>query len=501
LGEYSAVYKDNYPDIVYLKEEIHRLESLPPVALEHRGHVESTDGNSHVAVANAPKPIDPYLRELMKERNEVKSELAFLKDKQAQTVRQIREFEGRVERTPAREQSLAMLIRDYDNLQKSYQALLDKRTNARIWENYENRQFGERYRIIEAANLPDGPEPPTKLHFLLGGLLLGCLGGFGSAIGAELVKGGFRRPEEAEQYLGLPVIASIPGFSSATSSIGILQSRALLAGPGMVATMPVAASPYPGYKGKRRNGYDGRLGKHGTNGGYGNAGGGLPPKFHLIAKWGPASLMAEQYRVAATRLILMTVKNKHAVTLITSSVMGEGKTTTAINLAYVLAHDLSKSTLLIDCDFKRPMIHQYAGISMGPGLANVAQGTDLIENCLHQYEDLPLWILPVGLQGKRPIGLSGIQYLKKLLPELRTRYDHIILDGPPIMPLADVNVLADIADTMIFVVRASGTSKDVVKKALRSVGDISEAGVILTQVEMEYAPYFMYAAPYASEGQ
>jgi capsular exopolysaccharide synthesis family protein len=501
LNEYSAVYKDNYPDVVYLKEEIHRLEKMPVVAFEPRGQEGMSGGNPRESAGNVPKLIDPYLRELMKERNEVKSELAFLKDKQAQTQRQIKEFEGRVERTPAREQSLAMLIRDYDNLQKSYQALLDKRTNARIWENYENRQFGEQYRIIEAASLPEGPEPPTKLHFLLGGLLLGCLGGVGSAVGAELLKGGFRRPEEAEQYLGLPVIASIPGFSSATGGAGILHARALLAGPEVPAAVPVPASPYPGYEIKGRNGHIGKLGKPGSRSGGGDAKTGLPPKMHLIAKWGPASLIAEQYRVAATRLLLMAVEKKHAITLVTSSVMGEGKTTTAVNLAYVLAHDLNKSTLLIDCDFKRPMVHQYAGVSMSPGLANVIQGDDLIENCLHQLEDLPLWVLPVGIAGKRPIGLSGIQYLKKVLPEIRNRYDHIILDAPPILPLADVNVLGSLADTLAFVVRAGGTSKDIVKKALRSVGETGEAGIILTQVEMEYAPYFMYATPYASQEQ
>lgn len=495
LNEISALYKDNYPDIVYLKEEVKRLETslaaspATPVAEGLPG------GETQPVPAAVAKAADPYLRELMKERNEAKSEMAFLKDKQVNTTRQIREIEGRVERTPAREQSLAMLLRDYDNLQKSYQVLLEKRNNARILENYEAQRFGEEYRIIEAANLPEGPEPPTRLHFLLGGLLLGCLVGFGSAIGTEFMKVGFRRPEEAEQYLGVPVIASIPGFASVVSGLDIMRSRGLLMGPQGSTESAVALSAYPGYPIRQKKA------KLGDANGRGGPGSGLPPKFHLITKWSPASLMAEQYRVAATRLLLMSVEKKHAVTLITSSVMGEGKTTTALNLAYVLAHDLGKSTLLIDCDFKRPMVHQYAGISSTPGLANVIQGVDLLENCLHQYEELPLWILPVGLQGKRPVGLSGIQYLKTVLPDLRARYDHIILDAPPILPLADVNVLTDMADTLAFVVRAGGTSKDVVKKALQSIGEVGEAGIILTQVEMEYAPYFMYTAPYTAAGE
>jgi len=232
----------------------------------------------------------------------------------------------------------------------------------------------------------------------------------------------------------------------------------------------------------------------------GDAAMGFPSKYHLIAKWGPASLMAEQYRVAATRVILMTAEKKHAVTLVTSSVMGEGKTTTAANLAYILAHDLNRKTLLIDCDFKRPMIHEYMEINLRPGLLDMIEGTYLLDDCLHRYEDLSLWVLPTGKSGRRPMGLSEIQYIEKLLPDLRTHYDNIILDGPPVMPLADVNVINNMADMLLFVIQAGGTSQDLAKKAFRSLGETNGAGIILTQVEMEYAPYFTYYAyPYANE--
>jgi capsular exopolysaccharide synthesis family protein len=494
LNELLGTYKDNYPDAVYLKEEIRRLESAPhgdvsqpTVAEPAAGKVGGNGGVAH-------RPTDPYVRELMKERSEVKSEISFLKEKHAHVSRQINELEARIQRMPITEQGLAVLLRDYENMQKGYQSLLDKRTNARILENYENRQFGEQYRIIEPANYPEVQEPPTLLHFLLGGLAVGCLLGFGSATGMEMMKIGFRRPEEAEDYLGLPVIASIPSFSSAMSGIGMVQSRALLAGP----AMPIGAvGDAPSYLGLPKRGARFTYSKRGAL----NSGGGLPPKFHLIAKWGPASLMVEQYRVAATRLILMTTETKNVVTLVTSSVMGEGKTTTAVNLAYILAHDLGKSTLLIDCDFKRPMVHEYMEFSAGPGLGDVLHGSEILENCIRQCDGVPLWVLSSGSPAVRPVGLSGIQYVKKILPELKTRYDYVILDGPPVMPLADVNILSGMADMMTFVVRASGTSQDVAKKALGTIGEIpGAAAIILTQVEMEYAPYFTYAAAYISEG-
>ena len=108
-----ARYKENYPDVVHLKEEIHRLESAPYTDVGQSVGDEPMGGKTEDNPGNTRKPIDPYLRELMKERNEVKSEMVFLKEKQGQTIRQIKELEGRVERTPTREQALALLLRDY----------------------------------------------------------------------------------------------------------------------------------------------------------------------------------------------------------------------------------------------------------------------------------------------------------------------------------------------------------------------------------------------------
>jgi capsular exopolysaccharide synthesis family protein len=226
----------------------------------------------------------------------------------------------------------------------------------------------------------------------------------------------------------------------------------------------------------------------------------LPQAFHLIAKWGAQSIIAEQYRVASTRLLLMTAEKKHVVTLVASSIMGEGKTTTAVNLAYVLAHDLKKATLLIDCDFKRPMVHEYMDISVEPGLSEAMLGRDILDNCIHHYEGIPLSILPCGDPKVRPASISGIQYVKQILPELRTRYDHVILDGPPILTLADVNVLGSLADQVILVVRAGLTSLEMVRKAVKQLNvNSDEIGVVLTKVEMEFAPYFMYETPYAGK--
>jgi len=271
----------------------------------------------------------------------------------------------------------------------------------------------------------------------------------------------------------------------------LTRAQALLTGPRTAVGIPEPAQSRYGYGRKWAGEGSGTKSAPST---------GLSQGFHLIAKWGPHSIIAEQYRVAATRLLLMTTEKKNVVTLVASSIMGEGKTTTAVNLAYVLAHDLKKSTLLIDCDFKRPMVHEYMDIPVEPGLSEAMQGGDILENCIHPYDGIPLSILPCGDPTDRPTSISGIQYVKQILPELSTRYDHVILDGPPVLTLADVNVLGSLADQVIVVVRAGLTSLEMVRKAVKQLSVDSDAiGVVLTKVAMEFSPYIMYETPYAGQ--
>ncbi|MGH7229501.1 MAG: GumC family protein [Nitrospiraceae bacterium] len=478
LGSLSAMYKKNYPDIIHLKEEIARLKAQPPADSDEMGDdLVAQEGKS-----GGVKPQDPYLRELNRQRNEAKAELASLKERLDRLTAQIREYEGRVERTPAREQTLAVLVRDYENMQKNYQSLLDKKLSARIMENLERKEHGEQFRIVDRANLPKSPQPPTQLQIMLAGLGVGCVLGMGAALGLEMLKRGFRQPEEAEALLGLPFLAAIPFFESAFD-------RSIKSLPYPTGTPALPAS------GIRRRLLAPQGESRGGNGKFTN-GRGVAPELssalNLVAKWRPMSVVAEQFRVAATRLALMGAERRSTVLVVTSAVMGEGKSTTAINLGYVLARDLGKQTLLIDCDLKRPMLHVYAGIASEPGLAKVLHGDKPIEDCLQQLDNLPLWILPAGsTTACRSVELFKISQLSRMLTTLRTRFEYIVLDAPPILPLADMNVLARMADALVLVVRAETTSRDVVQKAVRALKLPDEAGIILTGLHADWTPYYM----------
>jgi capsular exopolysaccharide synthesis family protein len=179
------------------------------------------------------------------------------------------------------------------------------------------------------------------------------------------------------------------------------------------------------------------------------------------------------------------------VTVITSAITGEGKSVVAANLAYVLARNLGKSTLLIDCDLKRPTVHQCMGIPQFPGLWDVLEGERSVDSCVHRMGDLPLWILPSGVASGRMLELSDTHKIPDMLTKLKKQFEYIVIDAPPILPLADMHMLAEMADTLVLVVRAGLTPRVVVEKAVRTIGAASNACIILNGLEATGVPSYM----------
>lgn len=500
LATLSATYKDTYPDIILLKEEIAKLKSLPPES------DESEDADPRTAGGDQKASNNPILRELLKQEREVQREIDTTREALNRLNANIKLYETRVENTPAREQQLATLMRDYDNLQRNYQTLLDKRLNARIAENLERKQQGEQFRVIDPANLPDTPEWPDKFRFIIAGFALGCGLGFGSSIFLEQLRVTFHDAEEAERILGIPVVGTVPDFSLAYGSAfgKPLRSQAHLPLPapqvGTGSSVSEHATPsQAGWKSLTS------WGKERTTQGKGAGHKGSHPRYrhelNFVARWRPASVAAEQYRVTATRLVLMSGHRKSTVVLVTSTLKGEGKTSSALNLAYVLAHDLGKSTLVIDCDLKQPTLSSYAGLAQEPGLAEVLRDNVPISSCLQSLNGDPLSFLAGGAVSKHPVQLRQIEKLESLLETLRDQHNFIVLDTPPIYPLADVNMLANMADLVVVVIRAGNTPRDAVKRALSTLKtNKQEKMALLTGVRVQDAPLYLQEGYYIQPG-
>lgn len=494
LATLSAEYKDTYPDVVALKQEIRELKAQLKVKREK---VEDKDESKRTSDSSKEmKPVDLYLRELVRQRDEARLEITSLRERLARTRTEMKEYEARVEKAPTREQELEILVRDYNNLKENYRTLLDKKLNARLAENLEKRQKGEQFRIVDPANLPQKPETPDRFKIMLIGIVLGCGLGVGSVVALESFKPVFRRSEDVESLLQFRVLASIPNFGDI---LGRKQQLLLETGASPVSAKSLKGLPSPvstvGGRHRSKGDDDSVIDRDASRTGYYPrrypVKSGVRRELDLIGKWSPLSVVAEQFRVAATRLALLQLKNGGKVTMITSALKGEGKSVVSVNLAYALARDMAKRTLLVDADLKCPMVHQYMGVSQSPGLRDVLEGGRTVDSCLHREGGLPLSILTSGLEPGRMLDLAYVQKLPGILSEIKGQFDHIIIDAPPVLPLADMHVLAGMADILAFVIRAGQTPRSVVENAIHALGVTDNLSIVLNGIEAAAVPYYM----------
>jgi len=143
----------------------------------------------------------------------IKSQLTTLRQRDADIRRNIVDYERRVETTPSIEQEQKDLMRDYQISLENYQGLLGKKMNAALAENLEKRQKGARFRVVDPANLPDSPDYPNKPLVTGIGLLGGGAAGAGLVFLFEFLNPAFRKPEDFEGILDIPVLSSIPLFN------------------------------------------------------------------------------------------------------------------------------------------------------------------------------------------------------------------------------------------------------------------------------------------------
>lgn len=453
LTTLRAEWKETYPDISDTKQEIESVKAQ----LAEKGGGRTEAGEAEVGMVQ-----DPYLRELIRQQNDLLTETSSLKARRTRLLESIKETERRVEQTPLREQELMILVRDYENRQKNYQALLDKRLNAHVAVNLEKRQKGEQFRILDPANLPEKLDSPNRLLIMLLGLLGGGALGVGGALGLDLFNPTFRRREEVEQFLsGARVLATVPQFFTLTDQ-GKPQSKShsVMADSRDASAKIIVA--------------------------------GSAVSQNLVAKWQPRSVAAEQYRMAATRMVLATERRRSTVVEITSALEGEGKTTTVVNLGYTIAREFGRRTLLIDCDFRRPALHQYVTVSARAGLLNLLDGEVLLDDCLAGIDEVPCTIITVGRSRGEWNELARIEQLKAILPSLRSQFQYLLINTPPVLASATMGILASLADEVLMVIKAGATPQHVVQKAFTMLGLAGEKQVVLNGVDELSLPHYLY---------
>jgi capsular exopolysaccharide synthesis family protein len=346
-----------------------------------------------------------------------------------------------------------LLKRDADTYRTLYEGLLQRLKEAGVSAGLKANNF----HIIDSARPPTSPIEPNIPRNLGFGFSLGLAAGLGLAFLLEALDNTIRTTEQAQMVSGLPPLGMIP-LGSKSARDGASAKRLVIASS--------------------------------------------KEAVELVTQVRPQSQMAESYRALRTSLLLSNLGSPPKVIMVTSALPQEGKTTTSINCAIVLAQK-GVRVLLIDADLRRPSIHKTLGMGPRSGLSNVLTGSTRLEQVIAHTPLLPsLHVLPAGTPPPNPAELLASTNMRDVLAQLREEYDHIVVDTPPSLSVTDAVVLSQRADAVVLVIRSGQTTKQALRRARDILGRVGAkvVGVLLNAVDLsspDYYYYYEYQGKYA----
>jgi capsular exopolysaccharide synthesis family protein len=348
----------------------------------------------------------------------------------------------------------SILKRDLDANRTLYEGLLQKLKEAGVAAGLRSSNI----QIVDNARVPIFPVVPNITRNLTMSLLGGLLAGILLAFLLEALDTTVRTAEEAQALTGLPSLGFIPHSSILGGLSSSQQTQAAL---------PVSSSPKASA---------------------------------LVAQLRPNSEIAESFRSLRTSILLSAAEQPRTI-MFTSPMPQEGKTTTCVNMAIVLAQRGGK-ILLVDADLRRPGIHRAFGLPNSTGLSSVLAGLDSPENAIQSYPaHSNLFILPTGPAPPQPAELLGSDRMQELLAKFRLCYDHVILDSPPVNLVTDPAVLSPFMDAVFLVVRSGKTSKNTLRHAQEQLQRIKAplVGIVVNDTQLHSGDYH-YRRYYGKEG-
>ena len=294
--------------------------------------------------------------------------------------------------------------------------------------------------VINRAELPEDPSSPQPLLNLGVGLFVGLIVGVGTALLRETL-------------------------DSTVSSLGVLED---IAGAPVIGAVP-----------------------------YDSDAGSTP----LISQIGTHSPRSEAFRVLRTNLQFIDPDEDKKVFVITSALPGEGKTTTACNLALALAEG-GQLVALVEADMRRPRVSQYLGVVDAVGLTTVLVGRVSLEDAMQDGGHPGLSVLTSGKIPPNPAELLQSRHMAKLIGDLRSSFDIVIIDAPPLLPVTDGALIASHVDGAVLVVRHGKTTADQVRGAVDRLEGVSAkpAAVVFNMTPQKSSRYgYGYGYGYAPD--
>jgi capsular exopolysaccharide synthesis family protein len=205
------------------------------------------------------------------------------------------------------------------------------------------------------------------------------------------------------------------------------------------------------------------------------------------------SSVAEAYRVLRTSVLLSSTEKPPKTILVTSGQPGEGKTTTAVNTAISLSQ-LGASVLIIDCDLRKPSVHKLLGVDHLEGLSSYLSRRMELDDVIQKLPIPNLSVMTSGRIPPNPAEMISSTRMKEMLATLGERFDHIIIDSPPLLKVTDPVILSTLVDGVILVVHGGKSSRDVVRRTRQelSIAGARIFGVVLNNVSVHDEGYDSY---------
>jgi len=214
----------------------------------------------------------------------------------------------------------------------------------------------------------------------------------------------------------------------------------------------------------------------------------------VVTYFDPKALIAEQYKILRTNILSLNKGNPPKTMVVTSSIHGEGKTITSLNLAVSLAQAVHKpKVLVVDADLRKGKVSKYLGVKQEVGLSEVLQGKAQIQDVTFHVDTDNLAFIAAGSVPNHPSELLQSQQMKQFIADMRKQFDFVIFDTPPIISVTDSGILGSMVDGVLMVVQAGRTQRGVIKRAeeLLYQSHCKVLGNVLTNIEY-HLPEYIY---------